>query len=145
MRRLGFCRSSAPIPQSILFAWAVARVDSHGTGDMAPCQQYIRRFQPKCRCHCGDSEEIAVSIGILFGKLSDKPRRGHYISWPPRLKERVVWRTIVQGGLVVQCSTSIYLYQRRVGMGANNAYDGRILQLAIGGLSVAILAILSSS
>ena len=92
-----------------------------------------------------DRTFLNQSIGILIGRVvkdEDTDIQEAAIHWPPEISLKLIRRVIPQLALLAQCTTSIWLFSRRVQHGSDALYDHRIFQLAILGLSTSTMSIL---
>ena len=75
-------------------------------------------------------------VGILIGYLpkeNDSNEDQDIVTWPLRWSWKLLRQITVQGLLLWQCGTSVWLLTRRPNCGSAALYDYRILQLAVWG------------
>ena len=89
-------------------------------------------------------QSIAIVIGRLPRNIAEASSR-EAIQWPPRLSRILTGRfgrqLVPVLVVLAQCVTSIALFVRRAQHGSVMLYDQRILQLAVLGLSVAVMSV----
>ena len=102
-----------------------------------------------------EPEKLRNLVGLLIGSLprnddcrnlideDDNNERCSATILPKKLPAKIVRAMVVQGIIMAQCVTSIWLFFRRVRRDSSALYDERIFQLAVLGLCSSIISMLT--